>query len=127
MGIWTSAALKGLAILSIILIFLFIAPVTAPILALTVPYFFRSLHYDKSKPRVADDQYAPVSVSYFPSRECSYACGFCFHTNTSGYILPLNEAKRGLRLLKGKNLSSPFAFPRPSCFELFHNAKLSDP
>lgn len=60
-------------------------------------------------PRVAaaagdDDPSAPVSVNYFPSRECNYACGFCFHTNTSGYILPLGEAKRGLRLLAGAGM-----------------------
>jgi hypothetical protein len=163
MGIWTSAALKGLAILSAIPFFLFIVPVIAPflvatamiflivlffiftpfvlvftaalamfltlpgyiiaaaVLALTVPYFLRSADSDKSKPLVADDQYAPVSVNYFPSRDCNYACGFCFHTNTSGYILSLDEAKRGLRLLKGK-IHSPFAAPRLPCLEWFkHN------
>ncbi|KAK6225058.1 radical s-adenosyl methionine domain-containing protein 2 [Colletotrichum tabaci] len=51
-------------------------------------------------PQVADDPDAPVAVNYFPSRECNHACGFCFHTNTSGYILPLDDAKRGVRLLK---------------------------
>ncbi|KXH41582.1 hypothetical protein CSAL01_01084 [Colletotrichum salicis] len=45
----------------------------------------------KAKPPV-DDPDAPVSVNYFPSRECDYACGFCFHTNTSGYILPLDKS-----------------------------------
>lgn len=163
MGIWTSAALKGLAILSAIPLFLFIVPVIAPILvatvvffsivpififtalavlltvalalfltppgyiiaavvlALTVPYFLRSADSDKSKPVVADDQYAPISVNYFPSRDCNYGCGFCFHTNTSGYILSLDEAKRGLRLLKGK-IHSPFAAPRLPCLEWFkHN------
>ncbi|KAK2055443.1 radical SAM enzyme [Colletotrichum caudatum] len=66
-----------------------------------------------------DDPDAPVSVNYFPSRECNYACGFCFHTNTSGYILPLDEAKRGLRLLKEAGMrklniagGEPFLHPK---------------
>ncbi|KAF2189409.1 radical SAM enzyme [Zopfia rhizophila CBS 207.26] len=43
---------------------------------------------------------APVSVNYFPSRKCNYTCGFCFHTDTSSDILSIEEAKRGLLLLK---------------------------
>lgn len=153
MGALTSAALKGLAILSMFLLLLFIVPVIAPILVVAVVIFsivpfsiftalvlvlttalamfsnlpgyvftapmvvllasyFLPLYPEKSQLLVADNQYAPVSVNYFPSRECNYSCGFCFHTNTSGYILPLEEAKRGLRLLKGKNRSSLFADPR---------------
>jgi radical S-adenosyl methionine domain-containing protein 2 len=42
---------------------------------------------------------APVSVNYFPSRECNYKCGFCFHTETSSYILTDGKAREGLRLL----------------------------
>ncbi|KAM5517629.1 radical s-adenosyl methionine domain-containing protein 2 [Fusarium oxysporum f. sp. phaseoli] len=34
----------------------------------------------------------PVSVNYFTSRKCNYTCGFCFHTDTSSYVLPLNIA-----------------------------------
>ncbi|EXA31715.1 hypothetical protein FOVG_17035 [Fusarium oxysporum f. sp. pisi HDV247] len=33
-----------------------------------------------------------VSVNYFTSRKCNYTCGFCFHTDTSSYVLPLNIA-----------------------------------
>ncbi|KNG48059.1 radical s-adenosyl methionine domain-containing protein 2 [Stemphylium lycopersici] len=43
---------------------------------------------------------APVSVNYFPSRLCNYACKFCFHTATSSFKLELPEAARGLKLLK---------------------------
>lgn len=168
MGALTSAALKGLAILSMSLLLILIVPVIAPILVVTVVIFsivpfsistalvvvltaalamfsnlpgyvftapiplllvFHSLHLlsEKSKLLVADNQYAPVSVNYFPSRECNYSCGFCFHTNTSGYILPLDEAKRGLRLLKGKKHFSPFAAPRLPCLGIFQNATLSYP
>ncbi|KAK2046524.1 radical SAM enzyme [Colletotrichum somersetense] len=66
-----------------------------------------------------NDPDAPVSVNYFPSRECNYACGFCFHTNTSGYILSLDDAKRGLRLLKEAGMrklniagGEPFLHPK---------------
>ncbi|KAF9221181.1 radical SAM enzyme [Gyrodon lividus] len=61
----------------------------------------------------------PVSVNWFPSRVCNYQCHFCFHTNTNDFILPLEEAKRGLRLLadagmKKINISGgePFLQPR---------------
>ncbi|KAI0111692.1 radical SAM enzyme [Daldinia grandis] len=62
---------------------------------------------------------APVSVNYFPSRKCNYTCGFCFHTETSSYVLPIDEAKRGLLLLKEAGMrklniagGEPFLYPR---------------
>ncbi|KAF1834933.1 radical S-adenosyl methionine domain-containing protein 2 [Decorospora gaudefroyi] len=62
---------------------------------------------------------APVSVNYFPSRECNYACGFCFHTATTSYVLPIAEAMRGLRLLKEAGMrklniagGEPFLHPK---------------
>ena len=41
----------------------------------------------------------PVSVNYFITRTCNYKCGFCFQTAKNSYILPIEEAKRGLLLL----------------------------
>ena len=41
----------------------------------------------------------PVSVNYFFTRHGNAECGFCFHTETSSYRLPLPQAKQGLRLL----------------------------
>lgn len=41
----------------------------------------------------------PLSVNYFPHRVCNYACGFCFHTTKNSEMLPLPDAKRGLKLL----------------------------
>jgi radical S-adenosyl methionine domain-containing protein 2 len=42
----------------------------------------------------------PVSVNYHLTRKCNYSCGFCFHTAKTSYILPVEEAKKGLALLK---------------------------
>ncbi|KAM5262795.1 S-adenosylmethionine-dependent nucleotide dehydratase RSAD2 [Ctenodactylus gundi] len=42
----------------------------------------------------------PTSVNYHFTRQCNYACGFCFHTAKTSFVLPLAEAKRGLRLLQ---------------------------
>ena len=41
----------------------------------------------------------PTSVNYHFTRQCNYKCGFCFHTAKSSFVLPLEEAMRGLRLL----------------------------
>ena len=61
---------------------------------------------------------APVSVNYFPSRKCNYTCGFCFHTETSSYVLPVDQVKHGLRLLKEAGMrklniagGEPFLYP----------------
>lgn len=42
----------------------------------------------------------PTSVNYHFTRKCNYKCGFCFHTAITSFVLPLDEAKRGLALLK---------------------------
>ncbi|KAK5747487.1 hypothetical protein LTR17_000128 [Elasticomyces elasticus] len=70
-----------------------------------------------SKP--ADLPDAPISVNYFPSRKCNYTCGFCFHTETSSYVLSIPEAKRGLKLLREAGMQKlniaggePFLYPR---------------
>lgn len=51
-----------------------------------------------------EDKYSetarPVSVNYHFTRKCNYQCGFCFHTAKTSFLLPLDEAKQGLRLLK---------------------------
>ncbi|XP_077166365.1 S-adenosylmethionine-dependent nucleotide dehydratase RSAD2 isoform X2 [Paroedura picta] len=42
----------------------------------------------------------PVSVNYHLTRRCNYKCGFCFHTATTSFVLPVANARRGLALLK---------------------------
>lgn len=42
----------------------------------------------------------PKSVNYHFTRQCNYSCGFCFHTAKTSYVLPLEVAKSGLKLLK---------------------------
>ncbi|GLV31340.1 hypothetical protein CBL_11071 [Carabus blaptoides fortunei] len=46
------------------------------------------------------NQCVPQSVNYHFTRKCNYECGFCFHTAKTSYVLPLEDAKRGLRMLK---------------------------
>jgi len=41
----------------------------------------------------------PESVNYHLTRQCNYKCGFCFHTAKTSFVLPLEDAKRGLKLL----------------------------
>jgi 2-iminoacetate synthase ThiH len=43
---------------------------------------------------------APESVNYHMTRRCNYSCGFCFHTAKTSIELPIDEAKRGLRMLQ---------------------------
>lgn len=45
-------------------------------------------------------QSVPQSVNYHFTRKCNYECGFCFHTAKTSYVLPMEDAKRGLRMLK---------------------------
>ncbi|XP_059516591.1 S-adenosylmethionine-dependent nucleotide dehydratase RSAD2 isoform X2 [Myotis daubentonii] len=47
-----------------------------------------------------DGPLTPTSVNYHFTRQCNYKCGFCFHTAKTSFVLPLEEAQRGLRLLK---------------------------
>ena len=42
----------------------------------------------------------PISVNYHLTRQCNYSCGFCFHTATSSHVETLDNAKKGMLLLK---------------------------
>ena len=62
--------------------------------------------------------YKPISVNYHYTRQCNFSCGFCFHTQKSNYKLPIEDAIRGLHILKNSGTrkinfagGEPFLFP----------------
>jgi sulfatase maturation enzyme AslB (radical SAM superfamily) len=66
-----------------------------------------------------EGEVVPVSVNYFFTRHCNAECGFCFHTETSSYKLPLPKAEKGLRLLAEAGMKKvnfaggePFLYPK---------------
>uniref|UniRef100_A0A7M4ELT7 S-adenosylmethionine-dependent nucleotide dehydratase RSAD2 n=1 Tax=Crocodylus porosus TaxID=8502 RepID=A0A7M4ELT7_CROPO len=46
----------------------------------------------------------PTSVNYHFTRRCNYKCGFCFHTAKTSFELPLEEARRGLAMLRAAGM-----------------------
>lgn len=80
-----------------------------PILLFFIVYFslkvrrkqFRMfLQHFKTTHRKQNKTIIPKSVNYHFTRVCNYSCGFCFHTAKNSYLLPLNDAKIGLQMLK---------------------------
>ncbi|KAF5371323.1 hypothetical protein D9758_004233 [Tetrapyrgos nigripes] len=70
------------------------------------------------EPESNKERLVPVSVNYFPHRQCNYHCDFCFHTTKNMKILPLDDAKHALRLLahagmKKLNISGGEPFLQP--------------
>jgi radical S-adenosyl methionine domain-containing protein 2 len=62
----------------------------------------------------------PVSINYYFSRKCNYECGFCFHTEKISSIFSLNEAKRGMKLLKEAGMKKfNFAGGKPFLYPVF--------
>lgn len=70
------------------------------------------------------------SVNYFISRTCNYSCKFCFHTQKNHDILSIEDARRGIQLLRDAGTEKinfaggePFLHPRflgELCKECFH-------
>jgi radical S-adenosyl methionine domain-containing protein 2 len=63
--------------------------------------------------------FKPVSVNWHFTRVCNYGCHFCFHTTTEQHLMKMQDAKRGLALLKGSGMQKlnfsggePFLFKR---------------
>jgi len=65
-----------------------------------------------------NDAVVPRSVNYHFTRQCNYKCGFCFHTAKTSHLLELEEAKRGLRLLKQAGQITMMMMMLPGCFFL---------
>ncbi|KAL8886015.1 MAG: hypothetical protein Q9215_006214 [Flavoplaca cf. flavocitrina] len=64
------------------------------------------------------DYKKPISVNYHFTRKCNYECGFCFHTAKISNMLPIDEAKKGLKLLVNAGMrkvnfagGEPFLYP----------------
>jgi radical S-adenosyl methionine domain-containing protein 2 len=66
---------------------------------LLILYFSRKILNIKTVKK-APDRIVPKSVNYHFTRRCNYECGFCFHTAKTSFMLDLDIAKRGLKLLK---------------------------
>ena len=45
-----------------------------------------------------------LSVNYFITRQCNYACGFCFHTAKTSSMLTEEQARRGLHMLHERGM-----------------------
>ncbi|MCJ1232040.1 hypothetical protein MMC12_008721, partial [Toensbergia leucococca] len=72
------------------------------------------------KPRSGKATEVPVSVNYHFTRQCNKTCGFCFHTATTSYRLSIEEAHRGLALLKAAGMRKiNFAGGEPFLYKQF--------
>lgn len=61
-----------------------------------------------------------TSVNYHFLRKCNYKCGFCFHTYLNDDVLEIEEAKKGLKLLKEHGLKKlNFAGGEPFLYVIF--------
>ncbi len=69
--------------------------IVVTLLALIALYILKTL-----SARFTANTLPPISVNYHFTRECNFRCGFCFHTAKTSYILPIEDAKRGILLLK---------------------------
>jgi radical S-adenosyl methionine domain-containing protein 2 len=61
-----------------------------------------------------------VLINYYFSRKYNYKCGFYFYTEKTSNILSLNEAKRGMKLLKEAGIKKlNFAGGEPFLYLIF--------
>lgn len=67
----------------------------ANVLSLTI-----NVNRCSKNPATVESPNTPTSVNYHFTRKCNCKCGFCFHTAKTSFVLPMEEAKRGLRMLK---------------------------
>ena len=62
----------------------------------------------------------PISVNYHLTRQCNKTCGFCFHTATTSFRLPEDQAYRGLALLSAAGMRKiNFAGGEPFMYKKF--------
>lgn len=83
-------------------------------------YYTKSNYKSIAKTEIAStNKRIPISVNYHFTRKCNYECGFCFHTSKTSYIMELEKAKEGIRLLKESGMKKlnfaggePFLYPK---------------
>lgn len=79
-------------------------------LILLIPFFCLVFALNKlvlninTKPLKISNKNIPLSVNYHFTRQCNYNCGFCFHTAKTSFVLPLEEAKKGLKMLADEGM-----------------------
>lgn len=61
-------------------------------------FFAATVPSDKQK--ASASAVRPVSVNFHFTRKCNYECGFCFHTGKTDTNVLLEDAMRGMELLK---------------------------
>lgn len=49
---------------------------------------------------VSPASHVPISVNYHFTRQCNYECKFCFHTALTSHVEKLDNAKKGMRMLR---------------------------
>lgn len=76
----------------------FLVGAVISVLAIRVARSFRG------KSKSEEHANKPISVNYHFTRQCNYQCGFCFHTAKTSFVLPMEEAKRGLKLLQEEGM-----------------------
>lgn len=59
---------------------------------------------DQTTTKEGEPSLKPISVNYHLTRQCNYKCGFCFHTAKTSFVLPIEEARKGLTLLKNDGM-----------------------
>ena len=60
----------------------------------------RRRHVTSGEEAAGSGNVVPESVNFHFTRRCNYKCGFCFHTAKTSHLLPIDDAKRGLKRLK---------------------------
>lgn len=99
----------------------FSAMLTAIALGMVVFLVFSYLKFSSTESKVEPKK--PESVNYHFTRQCNYKCGFCFHTAKTSFVLPINEAKRGLKMLKDAgNMVASYIATRSRVYRLLVHA-----
>lgn len=87
-----------------------VGPTAAVVVGLVCTGLFLLSNRKAKKLSDADDEDSrPLSVNYHFTRRCNYQCGFCFHTAKTSFVLPIDEAKRGLKMLKETGKPHPYS------------------